>query len=177
MIYSEEYPKYKGLIYSLVKNYAHAHNFNDCAQAAQLGFLNALKTYKSNKRASLGTWVYISVRKQLQTQVNSEFVVNCHSETRKKQPKEIRSEINENTLKTDKTPYDILIEKDKNSEIATIISMLSKKLTKLERRVFIDFYIKNYKIDRIKKKYKIPHIDNLFTKFKALLDKARNELV
>ena len=127
--------------------------------------------------ASLGTWIFIQVRKQCQNQKNQEYQTKCHSETRKKQRPEECTQVYDNTLIETKTPYDYCLEDNRQSEINVIVAMMSRKLTKLERLIFLDYYLKNKTVTQIKQKYHLNDIDNLLEKFKTLLRVIKEQVV
>jgi len=173
----KKHSQYEGILKSLVKQYANKYNFEDMAQAAALGLEKALATYKNNMGASIATWIFIKVRKELQLIKNQENITSCSPKTREKLSKEIPVPICDVTLVIRETPYDILLEKDKNSEIMYIVSMLSRKLTKKETEIFTDYYLKSKSVTYIKSKYKIQNLDNLFTRFKKLLNEAKQKIL
>lgn len=65
-------------------------------QAAELGFLRALRTFKKNSGAALGTWIFIKVRKECQNQKQLEYITTSCSETRRHLPAEERLRVFEN---------------------------------------------------------------------------------
>ena len=174
--YKKHYPVYKFMIYKIIKQYSSHYNFDDMVQSAHLGFAQALKTYCKSK-ASLSTWVFINVRKNCQLQRNMQFQVKAHSETRKKLLPEVCSKIYDNTLIESRTPYDLYLENNKESEIAVIVALMSKRLTKMERLIFIDYYLNNKTITQLRKRYGIYDLDNLLTKFKVNLKEVSRVLL
>ena len=77
------------MIFGIIRSYANQWNFEDMKQAAELGFMRALRTYKKGK-AGLGTWVFIKVRKECQNQKQLEYITTSCSETRRHLPVEER---------------------------------------------------------------------------------------
>lgn len=139
----------------IVNQYCTVESYrDDLMQAAKLGLILAYDTYDKKKKTKFSSWLYIKVKWAVQRERNSFYLTSCSPRWRHKRP-ETYTNIEEDNVDKELNPRDTMIRKEEwdsqYSVLREILKKLHKKLSSLEREVFLRYYIHNNKMSDILK--------------------------
>ena len=149
--------QYEGLMVDLVNQYCTVESYrDDLMQAAKLGLITAYETFDKSRKTKFSSWLYIKVKWAVQRERNQFYLTNCSPRWRHKRP-ETYTNIEEDAIDNDLNPAEVLMRKEEwdgqYAVMREILNKLHKKLSPLEREVFLRYYIHNNQMKDILKVY------------------------
>jgi RNA polymerase sigma factor (sigma-70 family) len=149
--------QYEGLMVDIVNRYCTVESYrDDLTQAARMGLIKAYETYNTKKKTKFSSWLYIKIKWEVQKQRNQFYLTSCSPRWRHKRP-ETYTNVEEDNIDRELNPAEVLMRKEEWDGQYTcmrgILNKLHKKLSPLEREVFLRYYMHNNKMSDILKIY------------------------
>lgn len=146
--------KYTFLIVSILKkNNYDINRMSDYISAGKLAILKALKTFNPKFGTKFVTWCYGSIRTDLRKESKLDYPIAITLKG-KKDGVELSYEDYYDQLCDNRLPTDTIMFKEQQRElIAKLKSTLFKKLSALESKVVVDYYIHQKSAKELRSKY------------------------
>ena len=157
--------EYRGLIIKTAGRYADpsTEEFRDLCQSGVQGLYEAKKSYRKGRGTKLSTWAYIAIRDRIQRQhalLNSPITISYQTAAKKKP---LTANIDDSRMQLPDTrpgpDQEALVKEDSENNARITCNMwraLNHHLTKEERSIVLDHFVKGVPVRELSRKYGRP---------------------